>query len=112
MDFYGNGRQPNSFDVITVNAHHIHSIMDIPKSVFYRLFARRVKKPRQMRLSGLFDKIPEIKDDKRLEGPKRKKWDGEIAMGVFGTIFFSSTRLRTCSNDADSELVMAAKWQT
>jgi len=88
MDLYGNGRQPNSFDVIKVNAHHVHQIMDIPKSIFYRLFARRVKKPRTVRISGLFDKIPAIEKDRRLEGPRRQKWDGEKELGIFGTLWF------------------------
>ena len=111
MDLYGNGRQPNSFDVISVNAHRtlrrrrhllftratkshththtdVHQIMDIPKSIFYRLFARRVKKPRQVRISGLFEKIPAIEKDRRLEGPRRKKWDGEKKLGVFATLWF------------------------
>ena len=62
--------------------------MDIPKSIFYRLFARRVKKPRQVRISGLFEKIPAIEKDRRLEGPRRKKWDGEKQLGVFATLWF------------------------
>ena len=62
--------------------------MDIPKSIFYRLFARRVKKPRQVRISGLFEKIPAIEKDRRLEGPRRKKWDGEKKLGVFATLWF------------------------
>ena len=66
----------------------VHQIMDIPKSIFYRLFARRVKKPRQVRISGLFEKIPAIEKDRRLEGPRRKKWDGEKKLGVFATLWF------------------------
>ena len=92
-DHYGNGNQPNTFDPIKLNAHHLGQLSRVggakrSSSWLYKIFARRVHKKRTFRLGALVDPIPPVAKDVRFEGPKRAKWDGAKPMSVFATAWF------------------------
>lgn len=94
-DFYGNGNQPNTFDPVKLNAHHLKQIRrvggtrDGGKSCWYKMCARRVRKRRRVHLAGLVEPIPPIAKDVRSTGPKRKKWDGAQAMDLASKLWFA-----------------------
>ena len=91
-DHFGNGNQPNTFDPIKLNSHHLGQLSRVGASRkrgwWYKIFARRVHKKRTMRLSGLIDPIPPIAKDIRSAGPQRTKWNGLHRMGVLSTVAF------------------------
>lgn len=76
-DLYGLARQPQTFAAAEINANHLKTMSNIRgKSWLQRIFARRVKARWTCRFSALWDPIPPLEKDLRINGPVREKWDG------------------------------------
>lgn len=90
---YGNGRQPNTFDTISVNAHHCKSIRDIPGTWWSKICRRRVRKPRRVRPAGLWERIPPLSSRPPVPLGKRKKWDGSRHLNIVHRVFYGLTGL-------------------
>lgn len=96
QDAFGLAKQPNTFDLLRINTHHFNTMADIGDSNtswLDRLTRRRARHKMVFKPLALFEPIPAQQKDLRLEGPQRKKWDGERPMGFWLKVYVSLVSL-------------------
>ena len=82
-DFYGLAKQPQTFDAFELNTAHLRNMANIRKdksearpSYWRLLVSRRIKWKWVCDLGLLFKPIPALHEDRRGDGPVRKKYAG------------------------------------